>query len=40
MSKKLYVGSLPYSIDNKALEEMFASVGKVASAQCCYRPRQ
>lgn len=33
MSKKLYVGSLPYSVDNKGLEDIFAVAGKVASAQ-------
>lgn len=33
MSKKLYVGSLSYSVDNKALEEIFSGVGKVTSAQ-------
>jgi len=32
MSKKLYVGNLPYSIDDKGLEEMFSKAGKVSSA--------
>lgn len=33
MGKKLYVGSLPYSFDNKGLEDIFSSMGKVVSAQ-------
>lgn len=33
MSKKLYVGSLSYSIDSKGLEEIFSGVGNVTSAQ-------
>lgn len=33
MSKKLYVGSLPYSIGNAELEEIFAAVGTVSSAK-------
>lgn len=32
MSKRLFVGGLPYSIDNSQLEEMFAKYGKIASA--------
>lgn len=32
MSKKLYVGNLAYSVDNKALEAMFAPHGSVESA--------
>jgi cold-inducible RNA-binding protein len=32
MSKRLFVGGLPYSVDNSQLEEMFAKFGKVASA--------
>ena len=32
MGKKLYVGNLSYSVDNAALEEMFASHGTVISA--------
>lgn len=32
MSKKLYVGNLPYSIDDKGLEEMFSKAGAIASA--------
>lgn len=30
--KKLYVGNLPYSVDNSALEAMFAEFGAVESA--------
>src|SRR5688500_14974996 len=33
MSKKLYVGGLPYSFDNAALERLFSTVGKVISAK-------
>src|ERR1700744_1356381 len=33
MGKKLYVGNLPYSTDDAALESHFASVGKVESAR-------
>lgn len=33
MGKKLYVGNLPYSIDDAALESQFASFGKVESAR-------
>lgn len=29
---KLFVGGLPYSVDNKKLEEMFANFGQVISA--------
>ncbi len=32
LSKKLYVGGLPYSVTNTQLEEMFAKIGKVISA--------
>lgn len=32
MSKRLYVGGLPYSIDNAQLEEIFGKIGKVVSA--------
>jgi RNA recognition motif-containing protein len=32
MSKKLYVGNLSYSVDNRELESMFAAHGSVASA--------
>jgi cold-inducible RNA-binding protein len=32
MSKKLYVGSLPFSVRNDELEEYFAKIGPVASA--------
>lgn len=30
---KIFVGGIPYSITNQALEEMFAKFGTVASAQ-------
>jgi RNA recognition motif-containing protein len=33
MGKKLYVGNLPYGIDDAALESQFAAVGKVESAR-------
>jgi RNA recognition motif-containing protein len=33
MGKKLYVGNLPYSIDDAALESQFAAFGKVESAR-------
>ena len=32
MAKKLYVGRLPYATDDKALSELFAQAGSVASA--------
>jgi cold-inducible RNA-binding protein len=32
MSKKLYVGNLSYSVDNRELETLFAAHGAVASA--------
>lgn len=32
MSKRLFVGGLPYSITSSQLEEMFSQVGKVVSA--------
>ena len=32
MSKKLYVGNLSYTVDNRELESMFAAHGSVASA--------
>jgi cold-inducible RNA-binding protein len=31
MSKKLYVGNLSYSVTTSSLEELFATVGEVAS---------
>ncbi len=31
MSKKLYIGNLPYSITEAALRELFAQVGEVSS---------
>ncbi|MGE0525615.1 MAG: RNA recognition motif domain-containing protein [Bdellovibrionales bacterium] len=33
MGKKLYVGNLPYTIDDAALESQFSSFGKVESAR-------
>lgn len=33
MGKKLYVGNLPYSVDDAALESQFATYGKVESAR-------
>lgn len=33
MGKKLYVGNLPYSIDDAALESQFSAIGKVESAR-------
>ncbi len=32
MSKRLFVGGLPYSVTSSQLEEMFSKVGKVTSA--------
>jgi cold-inducible RNA-binding protein len=32
MSKKLFVGGLPFSVDDAALREMFAAIGEVESA--------
>ncbi|KKQ95437.1 MAG: RRM domain-containing RNA-binding protein [candidate division CPR2 bacterium GW2011_GWC1_39_9] len=32
MASKLFVGNLPYTVDNKQLEEMFADLGTVVSA--------
>jgi len=31
MSKKLFVGGLPYTVDGSQLEEMFSKIGKVVS---------
>ena len=33
MGKKLYIGNIPYSVDNAKLEELFKSVGEVVSAK-------
>ena len=33
MSKKLYVGGLPYSVDDARLEELFSAHGTVESAR-------
>ncbi|MEX0587338.1 MAG: RNA-binding protein [Patescibacteria group bacterium] len=32
MAKRLFVGGLPYSVDNSKLEQMFSEVGIVSSA--------
>ena len=32
MAKKLFVGSLPWATDNKALEDLFSKFGQVLSA--------
>jgi len=32
MDKRLFVGGLPFSVNNKALEELFAQCGNVVSA--------
>lgn len=32
MGKKLFVGNLPYSVDDAALRDVFSEVGEVASA--------
>ncbi|MDP1710724.1 MAG: RNA-binding protein [candidate division WWE3 bacterium] len=32
MAKRLFVGGLPYGVDNAKLEEMFSAIGKVSSA--------
>ncbi len=33
MGKKLYVGNLPYTFDDAALESQFSQIGKVESAR-------
>ncbi len=33
MGKKLYVGNLPYSVDDQSLQEAFQAFGTVASAR-------
>lgn len=33
MGKKLFVGGLPYSVDDKELQELFSKYGEVESAQ-------
>lgn len=33
MANKLYVGSLPYGVDDNKLKELFAEFGSVVSAQ-------
>jgi len=30
--KRLFIGNLPYSVDDRALEELFSKAGKVESA--------
>lgn len=32
MAKKLYVGNLPYTVDDNSLSDLFAPFGEVASA--------
>src|SRR5690349_14102719 len=32
-NKKLYVGGLPYSMDNRGLEDLFAGLGTIESAK-------
>jgi RNA recognition motif-containing protein len=36
MSKRLYVGGLPYSVDNDQLRELFSQAGEVISAEVVY----
>lgn len=36
MSRKLYVGNLPYSLDSEGLEDIFSGVGKVANARVIF----
>ncbi|MDR3477382.1 MAG: RNA-binding protein [Gammaproteobacteria bacterium] len=38
MTSKLYVGSLPYSIENNELEALFAACGEVKSAKVIMDP--
>lgn len=33
MGKKLYVGNLPYSVNDQKLNEMFGTIGEVVSAK-------
>jgi len=33
MSKKIYVGNLPYKVDEEALREVFAKIGEVQSVK-------
>ncbi len=33
MSKKVYVGNLPYQVDEDSLREVFAAIGKVESVR-------
>jgi RNA recognition motif-containing protein len=33
MSKKVYVGNLPYQVDENSLREVFAAIGKVQSVR-------
>ena len=33
MGKKLYVGNLPYSVNDQKLNEIFSAVGEVVSAK-------
>lgn len=32
MAKKLFVGNLPYSVDEEGLRDLFAELGEIASA--------
>lgn len=36
MTKKLYVGNLPYAIDDNQLKELFAGYGEIASANVIF----
>ena len=38
MTRRLYVGNLPWSIDTDQLKEMFQEVGEVTFAQVKYKP--
>jgi len=38
MTRRLYVGNLPWSIDTESLKEMFQEVGEVTFAQVKYKP--
>lgn len=36
MATKLFVGSLPYSVDDKRLEDFFSEIGEVVSANVIF----
>ncbi|MDA8168099.1 MAG: RNA-binding protein [Nitrospiraceae bacterium] len=38
MAKKIYVGNLPYSVDDEELKEMFAGMGEVLSSRIIKDP--